>query len=60
MRSVVEARLTALKIELEKAERLVERIRGAIMVCEELLTTARQEEASVLPDRDDRASEKEG
>lgn len=55
MIGIIEARIAALGAELEKAERLIERIRGAIMVCEELLAAARQEEETQEgPDRDER------
>lgn len=55
MIGIIEARIAALGAELEKAERLIERIRGAIMVCEELLAAARQAEAAQEgPDRDER------
>lgn len=60
MRDVIAGRLAALKAELEKAERLVERIRGAIMVCEELLQVADARAQQQADDRDDRGSEKEG
>lgn len=55
MIGIIEARIAALGAELEKAERLIERIRGAIMVCEELLAAAQQAEAvQAGPDRDER------